>query len=159
LSLTNFSIDDEDEVEVYHMNKVESIALELVFSEKTKVSRVAAKHFVNQMVNFQPNAFEQLKVLIAILEGVPLQIRLIAASFFVDAIYDLCPLLTDFKFISQLLTFDNLEDTEKHNFMTLFMYVIKWLITGVKPEQKIAFMGDQNDVSTVVCLILNLYKM
>jgi len=141
------------------MNKVESIALELVFSEKTKVSRVAAKYFVNQMVNSQPNAFEQLKVLIVILEGVPLQIRLIAASFFVDAIYDLCPLLTDFNCISQLLTLDNLEDTEKHNFMTLFMYVVKWLITGVKPEQKIAFMGDQNDVSTVVYLILNLFKM
>eukprot|EP00102_Acyrthosiphon_pisum_P018644 XP_016655854.1 PREDICTED: uncharacterized protein LOC107882255 [Acyrthosiphon pisum] len=114
------SIDDEDDEEVYHMNKVESIALELVFSEKTKVSRVAAKHFVNQIVNSQPNAFQQLKVLILILE--------------------------DFKCISQFLTSDNLEDTEKHNFMTLFMYVVKWLITGVKPEQKIALMGDQNDI-------------
>jgi len=137
------------------MNKVESIALELVFSEKPKIARVAAKHFVNQMINSQPSAFERLKVLVVILEGVPLQIRLIAASFFVDAIYDLCPLLTDFKLISQFLTSDNLEDIEKHNFMTLFMYVVKWLITGVKPEQKIAFMGDRNDVST----IFNLYKM
>lgn len=140
------------------MNKIESIALELMFSEKNKVSRVAAKYFVNRMVNSQPNAFEQLKVLIVILEGVPLQIRLIAASFFVDAIYDLCPLLTDFKLISHILTLNNLEDTEKHNFMTLSMYVVKWLITGIKPEQKIAFIGDQNDVSTV-CLILNVYKI
>lgn len=131
------------------MNNVESIALELVFSEKSKIARIAAKHFVNQMVNSQPNAFEQLKVLIVILEGVPLQIRSIAASFFVDAIYDLCPLITDFKLISQFLTSDNLDDAEKYNFMTLFMYVVKWLITGVKPEHQIAFMGDRNDVSTI----------
>jgi len=130
------------------MNKVESIALELIFSEKSKIARVAAKHFMNQMVNSQPNLLEQLKVLIVILEGVPLQIKLIASSFFVDAIYDLCPVLTDFKLISQLLSLNNLEDTEKHNFLILLMYVVKWLITGVKSEQKIAFMGDQNDVST-----------
>lgn len=132
------------------MNKVESIALELVFSEKSKIARVAAKHFMNQMVNSQPNVLQQLKVLIFILEGVPLQIKLIASSYFVDAIYDLCPVLTDFKLISQLLTLDNLEDTEKHNLLILLMYVVKWLITGVKPEQKIAFMGDQNDVSSDV---------
>ncbi|XP_050058671.1 uncharacterized protein LOC114121425 isoform X2 [Aphis gossypii] len=117
------SVDEED-----YMNKVESIALELIFSEKSKIARVAAKHFMNQMVNSQPN------------------IKLIASSFFVDAIYDLCPVLTDFKLISQLLSLDNLEDTEKHNLLILLMYVVKWLITGVKPEQKIAFMGDQNDI-------------
>ncbi|KAF0764329.1 Uncharacterized protein FWK35_00018485 [Aphis craccivora] len=135
------SVDEED-----NMNKVESIALELIFSEKSKIAQVAAKHFMNQMVNSQPNVHEQLKVLIVILEGVPLQIKLIASSFFVDVIYDLCPLLTDFKLISQLLSLDNLEDTKKHNLLILLMYVVKWLITGVKPEQKIAFMGDQNDI-------------
>ncbi|XP_050058674.1 uncharacterized protein LOC114121425 isoform X5 [Aphis gossypii] len=139
------SVDEED-----YMNKVESIALELIFSEKSKIARVAAKHFMNQMVNSQPNVLEQLKVLIVILEGVPLQIKLIASSFFVDAIYDLCPVLTDFKLISQLLSLDNLEDTEKHNLLILLMYVVKWLITGVKPEQKIAFMGDQNDTSNIL---------
>lgn len=141
-----FSIDGEDSEE-YDMNKVESIALELIFSEKSKVAQVAANHFVKQMVNCQPNVAQQLKVLFAILEGVPTQIRLIATSFFVNAIYNLCPVLTDFKLISQLLTSDNLEDTEKHNLIPLLMYVVKWLITGVKPEQNIAFMGDQNDVS------------
>ncbi|XP_060849678.1 uncharacterized protein LOC132928802 [Rhopalosiphum padi] len=135
------SIDEED-----HMNKVDSIALELIFSEKSKIARIAAKHFMKQMVNSQPNVFDQLKVLLVILEGIPLPIKVIATSFFVDAIYDLCPVLTDFKLISQLLTFNDLEDTEKHNFLILFMYVVKWLITGVKPEQKIAFMGDQNDI-------------
>ncbi|XP_025207484.1 uncharacterized protein LOC112603211 [Melanaphis sacchari] len=137
---------DEENNEEDHMNKVESIALELIFSEKSKIARVAAKHFMNQMVNSQPNVFEQLKVLIVILEGVPSQIKLIATSFFVNAIYDLCPILTDFKLISQLLTLNNLEDTKKHNFLILFMYVVKWLITGVKPEHKIAFTGDQNDI-------------
>lgn len=130
------------------MSNVESIALELIFSEKCNVAQFAAKHFVSQIVNTQSNKSEQLKVLLIILRGIPKQIISIATPFFVDAVLDLCPVLTDFKLISQILTSDNLiEDGDKYNLMSVLMYVVKWIITGIRPEQKIAIMGDQNDVS------------
>lgn len=130
------------------MSNVESIALELIFSEKSNIAQVAAKHFVDQMVNSRPNGLEQLKVILLVLNGIQPQMITIVTSFFVDAIFDLCPVLTDFELISQVLTLENyIEDKDKRNLMILLMYVVKWLITGIKPEQKIANMGDQNDVS------------
>jgi len=130
------------------LSNVESIALELIFSEKSNVAQVAAKHFINQIANLQPDVSEQLKIILSILCGIPPHMISIATSFFVEAIYNLCPILVDFKLISQLLTLQNyIEDKDKGNLMVLLMYVIKWLITGVKPEHKIANTGDQNDVS------------
>jgi len=130
------------------MSNVESVALELIFSEKSNIGQVAANIFINQVVNSQQDVSEQLKIILSILHGIPLHMRSIAASFYVESIYNLCPILTDFKLISQLLTVENyIEDKDKCNLMILLMYVVKWLITGVKPEHKIANIGDQNDVS------------
>jgi len=130
------------------MSSVESIALELIFSEKPNVAQVAAKNFMNQIVNSQQDVSEQLKIILSILRGIPSHMTSIAASFYVEAIFNLCPILTDFKLISQLLTVENyIENKDKCNLMILMMYVVKWLITGIKPEHKIANIGDQNDVS------------
>lgn len=130
------------------MSNVESIAIELILSEKSNISQVAAKIFINQIVNSQQDVSEQLKIILSILCSIPSDMISIAASFYVEAIYDLCPILTDFKLISQLLTVENyIEDNDKCNLMILLMYVVKWLITGVKPEHRIAYIGDRNDVS------------
>lgn len=141
----NFSAEEDEE---QYMSHVESIALELIFSEKYNIARCGAKHFVNHIVNSQPDALEQMKVLLQFLRGIPSYMTSIATSFFVDAIYDFCPIITDFKLISQILTIENfIEDIDKYNLMTLLMYVTKWSITGTKPEHKTAILGDQNDVS------------
>lgn len=130
------------------MSNIESIALELIFSENSNIVQCASKHFVNHIVNTQPDASEQMKVILIILRGIPSHMTSIVASFFVNAIYDLCPILTDFKLISKILTTEHfIEDIDKYNLMTLLMYVVKWSITGTKPEHKTAILGDQNDVS------------
>lgn len=122
--------------------------MELIFSEKSYVAHFAAKHFVSQIVNTQANESEQLKVLLLIVRGIPKKIISIAIPFFVDAVLDLCPVLTNFKLISQVLTLEHfIEDGDKYNLISVLMYVVKWIITGIRPEQKIAIMGDQNDVS------------
>lgn len=130
------------------MSHIQSIAYELILSEKSNIARHAAKYFVDKIVNSQTNEPEQIKILLIFLRGISPHMTSIATSFFVDAIYDLCPILTDFKLISQILTLENyIEDIDKYNLMALLMYVIKWLITGIRPEPKTAIMGDQNDVS------------
>lgn len=130
------------------MSFIESISLELIFSEKTNVAKFAAKKFVNQLVNSQPNASEQMKVILIILRGIPQHMISIVASFYVDAIYDICPVLTDFELISQILTLDNfIKEKDKLNLMILLMYVVQWLVTGIKPDHKVTNMRDQNDVS------------
>lgn len=130
------------------MPHIDSIALELIFSEKSNISRCGAKHFVNQLVNSQPNVLEQMKVLLQFLRGIPSKMISITVPYFVDAIYDFCPIITDFKLISQILTIENcIEDIDRYNLMTLLMYVTKWSITGTKPEHETAILGDQNDVS------------
>lgn len=131
------------------MSSVDSIALELMFSDNSKVASVAAEYFVNQIVNSQQDVSDQLKVILSILSGIPSYMTSIATSFFVEAIYNLCPLLTDFKLISQLLTLENyIKDKDKHNLMVLLMYIIKWLITGISPKHRSANIGDQNNVSS-----------
>lgn len=107
------------------------------------------------MVNSQPNESKQLKVILMILNGIQPQMITIATSFFVDAIYDLCPVITDFKLISQILNLENyIEDKDKCNLMILLMYVVKWVITGIKPEHKIANTGDKNDVSLNITYLI-----
>lgn len=102
---------------------------------------------MDTMVNSQTDKFEQIKIILFILRGIPSQMTTVAISFFTNAIYDFCPLLSDFKLISQVLSLENvIEDRDKHNLMYLLMYVVKWLVTGIEPEHKIAIMGDQNDV-------------
>lgn len=129
------------------MTFIESISLELIFSEKPNVAKFAAINFVNQMVNSQQDASEQLKVILIILRGIPQHMISIVASFYVEAIYDLCPVLTDFKLISLVLTLESfIEERDKCNLMILLMYVVQWLITGIKPDPKNTNMGDQNDV-------------
>lgn len=134
------------------MKHVESIALELMFSEKFNVAHFAAKYFVNKLVYPEDNLFEQLKVILIVLRGILPYMRSIAFSFFVDAIFDLCPILSDSKLISQILTLNNfVDDVDKYNLMTLFMYAIKQQITGTRLDHKIICMGDQHDVSLFNC--------
>jgi hypothetical protein len=129
------------------LSTIESIAFELIFSENSSIARFTAKYFMDAMVNSQTDKFEQLKVVLLILRGIPSEMTTVAISFFTNAIYDFCPLLTDFKLISQVLSLENsIEDRDKHNLMHVLMYVVKWLVTGIEPEHKIAIMGDQNDV-------------
>lgn len=129
------------------MSKIEPIAIELIFSEKSRVAQFAAKYFVDTMVNSQSNKFEQIKVILLILRGIPSQMTTFAISFYANAIYDLCPQLIDFKLISQVLSLDNfIEDRDKYNLMHLLTHVVKYIITGIGPEHKLANMGDQNDV-------------
>lgn len=130
------------------MPHIDSIALELIFSEKYIIARCGAKHFVDHIVNSQPNALEQMKVLLQFLRGISSKMISITVPYFVDAIYDFCPIIIDFKLISQILTVENfIDNIDKYNLMTLLMYVTKWSITGTKPEHKTAILGDQNDVS------------
>lgn len=138
------------------MENIEPIALELIFSEKSNIAQLAAKHFVNEIVISNSVLSEQMKVLLKLLQGIPPYMKSIASSFYVDAIYDLCPLLTNFKLISQMLAVENyIEETDKYNLMTLLMYIVKWLMTGIKPEHKTTNLGDTNDVSfnTLICYI------
>uniref|UniRef100_A0A2S2Q4J1 SCD domain-containing protein n=1 Tax=Sipha flava TaxID=143950 RepID=A0A2S2Q4J1_9HEMI len=136
----------EDDEEQY-LSTIESIAFELIFSENSSIARFTAKYFMDAMVNSQTDKFEQLKVVLLILRGIPSEMTTVAISFFTNAIYDFCPLLTDFKLISQVLSLENsIEDRDKHNLMHVLMYVVKWLVTGIEPEHKIAIMGDQNDI-------------
>lgn len=131
------------------MSKIELIVLELIFSENSNVARTAGKYFVDRMVNPNINKSDQLKIILTLLRGVPLQIPTsITTPLFVDSIYFLCPVLTDFKLISQVLSAENfIEEQDKYKLMNLLMYVIKWSITGIKPDCKSANVGDQNDVS------------
>jgi len=130
------------------MSNIESIALELMFSERSNIARLAAKHFVDQLVDVQLNESDKIKVILIILRGIPSHIISIATPFFVDAIYDLCPVLTNFKLISQILNSDNyIEEEDKCNLMIVLMYVTKLSVTGIRPEHKISNIGDQNDVS------------
>lgn len=139
------SIQEEDKNK--YMSDIESISLELIFSEKSNIAKYAATNFVNQMVNSQQNASEQLKVILIILRGIPQHMITIATPFYVNAIYDLCPVLTDFQLISLVLTSDNfIDEKDKFNLMILLMYVVQWLITGIKPDQTITNIEERNDV-------------
>lgn len=134
------------------MKHIESIALELMFSEKSNVAHFAAKYFVNKMVYPEDNLFEQLKVILIVVRGILPHMKSIAYSFFVDAVFDLCPILSDSKLISQILTLNNfIDDVDKYNLMTLLMYAIKQQITGTRPEYKIISMVDQHNVSLFNC--------
>lgn len=139
--------DEDDEL---CWSNIEPIALELMFSENYKVSKLAAQYFVDHIINTQPNEFEQIKVILLILGGIPSQLITTALSYFVEAIYELFPLLGDFNIISQVLNLENfIEDKDKCNLMILMMYVVKWSVTGIKPEHKFAISGDQDDVSLI----------
>lgn len=118
-----------------------------MFSENFNVAQIAAKHFVEQMVDLQPNESEKIKLILIILRGIPEQLMTVSISFFVNVIYDLCPVITNFKLISQILNLDNyIEDIDKCNLMILLMYVVQWSVTGVRPTHK-TILGNQNDVS------------
>lgn len=119
-----------------------------MFSENFNVAQFAAKHFVEQMVNLQPNESEKIKLILLILRGIPEQLMTVSISVFVNVIYDLCPVLTNFKLISQILNLDNyIEDIDKCNLMILLMYVVRWSVTGVRPANETTILGNQNDVS------------
>lgn len=141
----NFSLDDEDEL---CTTNIKSITLELMFSENFNVAQFAAKNFVEQMVDLQPNESEKIKLILIILRGIPEQLMTVSISFFVNVIYDLCPVLTNFKLISQILNLENyIEDIDKCNLMLLLMYVVQWSITGVRPTHETTILGNQNYVS------------
>lgn len=143
-------MDENDEEQYNKIKHIESITLELMFSEKSNIAQFAAKYFMNKMIYPEKNLLEQLKVILMVVRGIPLYMRSIAFSLFIDATFDLCPLLTDFKLISQILTLNNyIDDVDKCNLMILLMYAIKQQITDIRSEYKTAFIGDQNDVSLI----------
>lgn len=136
--------------EEQYMSNIESIALELIFSENSNTAKFAAKHFMDKIVNLQPSASEKLKAILIIFSGVPEQLQSVGAPFFVDAIYDLCPMLIDFEFISGILTENNIENKNKLILMRLLMYVVQRSITGIKPERKFGNVEYKNDVSLII---------
>lgn len=99
------------------------------------------------MVNSQPDKTEQIKIILCLLRGIPSQMTTVAIAFFANAIYDFCPLLTDFKLISQVLSLENcIKDNDKYNLIHLLTHIVQQLITGMKPEPELANIGDKNDV-------------
>jgi len=139
-------VDEEDEYEQC-MSKIGSIALELMFSEKPNVAKFAAKHFVEEMVNVLPHESEKIKTILVVLQSIPSQLVSIATSFFVDALYEFCPVLVNFELISRMLNSENLIEKDKCNLMLLLMYVVQRYFTGINSKHEVANIRDLNDVS------------
>ncbi|XP_050434263.1 uncharacterized protein LOC126841710 isoform X1 [Adelges cooleyi] len=146
-ALKAYSILDSDDTEEYS-STIESIALELIFSENSNIACYAGQHFFEHFVNTEPNRKDRLKFLVTFLSGVPQHLSAIAKIFFSDAIYEICPDLKDYKLIAKVLSTENfLDQNEKCILATLLMYIVKREITGVGSELKTANMGFVMDIS------------
>lgn len=118
-----------------------------MFSEKPNIAKFAAKHFVEGMVNVLPHESEKIKTILEVLQSIPSQLVSIATSFFVDAVYEFCPVLANFELISRMLNSENLVNKDKCNLMLLLMYVVQRSVTGINSKHEVANVGDLNDVS------------
>ncbi|XP_050529605.1 uncharacterized protein LOC126899101 isoform X2 [Daktulosphaira vitifoliae] len=130
-----------------HLSKLESIALELIFSENVNIARHAAQHFVINYVNKQTNSIDRLKFISVFLSGIPENVPPIVIAYFANAIFEFCAELQNFQLFAEILDNENhLNENEKCIMTTLFVYIVRKLITGNDPEQNSCYIGYTKDV-------------